>query len=501
MSVTTVWRSAIPGVDCGAGRAYTFRNVKRKTQHRELHFLLNGKNVRTCLPGGMAVLDFLRREQRLTGTKEGCREGDCGACTVLLGELRGDDVLYRAVTSCLMPLAELEGRHIVTIEGLASTGEMTPVQRIMVEEGGTQCGFCTPGFVMSMTGFFLSADELSEEELLVAIEGNLCRCTGYVSIQRAAARMVTELGDGIRSAACRLDGLIDVGLVPAFFRGAASLLRDIQSSSPPGDTAGEVPLVAGGTDLYVQKGDELADGDVRALLCEEDLRIIARDGDTLIIGGAVTTEEMKQSCLVRDALPGFADDSKLISSQLVRQRASVAGNIVNASPIGDLSIMLLAAGAELVMTSDGRERTVPLRRFFKGYKDIDLYPAELIQSIRVPVCLPSERFHFEKVSRRTYLDIATVNTALRIRVVDDVIEQASLSAGGVGPTPAYLANASAVLVGRAPNRATVQEATRAADEEISPISDVRGSEAYKRLLLRQLIIAHFVDLFPERGFV
>jgi len=475
--------------------------VKSNTQHRELRFVLNGENVRTRLPGGMAVLDFLRREQRLTGTKEGCREGDCGACTVLLGELSGDDVVYRAVTSCLMPLAELDGRHLVTIEGLASTEEMTPVQRIMVEEGGTQCGFCTPGFVMSITGFFLAAGELSAENLLVAIEGNLCRCTGYVSIARAAARMVTELGGGIRSAPCRLDGLIDVGLVPSFFRNAASLLQDIQRSSPPAETDGKSPWVAGGTDLYVQKGDELADGDVRVLLREEALRIIARDGDTLVIGGAVTTEEMKQSSLVRDALPGFADNSKLISSQLIRQRASVAGNIVNASPIGDLSIILLAAGAELVMTRDGQERTVPLRHFFKGYKNIDLRPAELIQHIRVPVCTSVERFHFEKVSRREYLDIATVNTALRIRVVDGVIEQASLSAGGVGPTPAYLANASAVLVGKPLNRTSVQEVTRVADEEISPISDVRGSEAYKRLLLRQLITAHFVDLFPAQDFV
>lgn len=503
-----------------------------------IRFLLNDEVVTSPGPNGAVVLDHVRASGA-TGTKEGCREGDCGSCVVLVGELdTGGTVVYRARNSCLLPLGEVDGCHVVTVEGLEERGATDEtsgaIQQAIVQEGASQCGFCTPGFVVSLAGHFLNSASLSRDDAIEAMEGNICRCTGYLALVRAAGRVADRvLADarvpGAAGSEERLRDLIRHGVLPAFFEHAAARLRGLEEGSAAGDSpAGDSPagssaagsspaggsngspspmdsvnpatmrVLGGGTDLFVQLPDEIADEPVRLVSKEAGLADIAVDGDTLTLGGAVRMEALKRSAEYRAIDADVDRHLRLIGSQPIRESATLAGNLVNASPIGDLTIMLLALGARLDLRAiGGAERCVALADFYRGYKDIDLEPGEIVARIRLP--RRARRFSFEKVSRRTHLDIASVNTALAVDVEDDRVVAATVSAGGVAPVPLVLARTSAGLVGKKVDADVVRQIVALADDEVAPISDVRGSAAYKRLLLRQLIVAHFVRLFPAAG--
>lgn len=456
-----------------------------------IHFVLNRQVVDTPASPGMVLLDFLRREHRLVGTKEGCREGDCGACTVLLGEPGPDGVRYRTVASCLLPLAAVADRHVVTIEGL-NHATLTPVQQAIVDEGATQCGFCTPGFVVALTGFLLGDEEVCAEQALAAMEGNICRCTGYVSLVRAARRLGDRFGSGLPPPGQRIPALMEAGVLPPGFDEATGGLGERVPVPPP---AGGM-IVAGGTDLFVQDPEKFLPGPLRSLDREPGLHGIRVEGGDVCIGAATPTEDLLQSAEVRAAVPGIEHYLRLVSSRLMRHRATVAGNLVNASPIGDLSIMLLALDAVLDISGEAGRRTLPVRSFFKAYKDVDLRPGELIEAIRW-ASTPGRMFHFEKVSKRRYLDIASVNTALSLTLEGGLMRRVGLSAGGVAPVPLFLAETSAGLEGQPPEPAVVDEAVTRAGSELAPIDDVRGSADYKRRLAQSLIRAHFIELFPE----
>jgi xanthine dehydrogenase small subunit len=465
---------------------------------REIRFLLNDSLERVALPAGQVVLDFLRRDRRLTGTREGCREGDCGACLVLLGELQDARVRYRAVSSCLLPLGELEGRHLVTIEGLNPPSPqapgLSPVQRALVEQGAIQCGFCTPGFVLALTAFFLEAPRIEEAPALEALAGNLCRCTGYASIRRAVRELVgsypagnsAEEGPGRR----RLERLIAWGLLPEHFRQAPARLASMRR----GPGRAEVPervLVAGGTDLFVQRPEALLGASLEFLSGRGSLAGAREQGGRVVIGAATPMEDLR-------GVEPFGEYLRLIASFPIRNRATVGGNIVNASPIGDLTIMLLALGATLSLRGPSGTRELALERFYRGYKELELEAGEALESVSFPALGGERRFSFEKVGRRKHLDIASVNSAACLRLEGGRVLEARLSAGGVAPVPLYLRRTSEALAGREADTGTVKHAMRLAQEEVSPISDVRGSADYKRLLLRQLLIAHFLRLAPER---
>ena len=484
-------------------------------------FILNDREVRTAAPAGLLLLDYLRCDERLTGTKEGCKEGDCGACAVLIGELAGNAVRYLPVTSCLVPLAEAHGRHVVTIEGCnPAGGGLDQVQRAVVEHGGTQCGFCTPGIVVSLHGLLLDAGKgLSIDDVKYALSGHLCRCTGYRSLKDCAATLRRELGDALAAAGGdRIAALAAAGAIPEYFTTIPARLRALRedeaaagNAAAAGVEAAGAPevLIAGGTDLYVQRGEELPGRRVEALGRSRGLKGVRRAGGEFRIGALTTFEELGADPAVTAALPRIAEFNHLIASWQIRNRATLAGNIVNASPIGDFTALLLALDATVVLTAGDRRRSVPLREFYRGYKEIDLRPGELLTEVAFPDPAGA-RVNFEKVSKRTCLDIASVNSACSIRcapgdgadgagaIAAGTIAAAHFSLGGVAPVPLYLRAASQAVRGRALDPDTVREALRAAQGEIAPISDVRGSAAYKRLLARQLLIAHFVTLFPGR---
>jgi xanthine dehydrogenase small subunit len=525
-----------------------------------LRFILNNDEILTELPSGTTVLDFVRYHKNLKGTKIGCREGDCGACTILVGELRGDDVRYRSMTSCLMPLANAAGKHIVTVEGInPEDGSLTPVQEAMVEASGTQCGFCTVGFVMSLTGFCLENTKRIPEAAVSSIDGNICRCTGYKSIERAAEAICRQLdrseppassggrepeleselsvstisppADAGGSELCgnaSLRSAIGKLIVPRYFSDIAARVKSLDSSAPlPPEGGTQNAFVGGGTDVYVQRPEQMVEAAANALFYDDSLRFIRDAGQFMEIGASVTVTDLLESPVMQAIFPNLYKHLKLVSSTPIRNMATLAGNFVNASPIGDMTAWFLAldASIELVRSeppasAGSGARGIRLRDFYRGYKQLDKADDEYITTIRFRKPVGDFRFNFEKVSKRTYLDIATVNTAISLTVesipgeawvppalaevsesnplapaVEYTIVEAHVSAGGVAPVPLYLEETSAYLRGKQVAQGTISDAAAIIQSEISPISDVRGTADYKRLLLRQLFTAHFDQLF------
>ena len=464
-----------------------------------ISFILNADNVSTSHPPGAVVLDYLRQQERLTGTKEGCREGDCGACLILLGRLQDGQIQYKPVNSCLLPLGDIAGAHIVTIEGLNSDS-LNPIQQAFVDEGASQCGFCTPGMIVALTAFFLNCGEFTSTAAISALDGNICRCTGYMPIKKAAERLAAGVtGDAPpANSQQRLKFLIDRHVLPPYFSDIMLRLQPIHKKLNGEMTKPSGHFVAGGTDLFVQRPEDLLDAKLAFLSRRKDLSRIWSDDDFIYLGAAVTVELMHTSPLLRHIFPNINAYMKLVSSTPIRSRATIGGNIVNASPIGDLSIFFLALNASLLLVKESNRRLVLLKDFFLEYKKIVLQENELIE--RLQFLKPKRGFHFnfDKVSKRTFLDIAGVNSALCLEMDGDIIKNIGLSAGGVAPIPLVLKRTIDFMCGAKISPHIVKEAAEIAQNETSPISDVRGSADYKRLLLRQLIFSHFVTLFPNQ---
>ena len=494
-----------------------------------VQFILNNETLSTLEPAGLTVLDFIRYKKHLMGTKIGCREGDCGACTILVGELVGENVKYQSMTSCLTPLANVQGKHVVTVEGVNTEGgNLTPIQRAMVEESGTQCGFCTVGFVMSLTGLCLfqrnpfgENQYVTQNETIEAIDGNICRCTGYKSIERAAQRLTNLLQTrDLQSAA--LDFAIENHIVPPYFSTIKTRLNNLKDELSKGIptermTNDKYPNnssfilhpsslpVAGGTDLYVQKHDSMTATPTHHLFNEKILRGVNLVKGYFEIGGAATVSDLKASSALNAAFPFLQKHLKMVSSTPIRNMATIGGNLVNASPIGDLTVFLLALNATILLQDTvrmdsfgkGGIREILLKDFYKGYKNLDKMDGEILTKIRFKQPSNDHHFNFEKVSKRTYLDIASVNSAILLKTKGGFITEAHLSMGGVAPIPLFLKQTAHFLLGKDPLSINTyfDEINAVLQAEISPISDVRGSAAYKRLLARQLLKAHFVELF------
>ena len=457
-----------------------------------IEFILNNKPIKTIQPSGALLLDFVRYEQSLTGTKIGCREGDCGACTVLIGDLIDGKLNYRQVTSCLTPLGNVQGKHVVTIEGL-NMESLSPVQQYMVDESGSQCGFCTTGFVVSLTQFCLANSAPTYKDAIASIDGNICRCTGYKPIERAAKHITESLSD--KSEKETLDWLITQKFIPSYFNQIPEMLNALSKGE---NNSQNGTVVGGGTDLYVQKHDQLINQDVDLISDSPDLNFIEIDNGLCKVGAGTTATDLMESDIFISAFPQLKAHLKLVASSPIRNMATLGGNFVNASPIGDFTAFFLALNAKIKLTKNSDSRSIYLNDFYKGYKDLDKSPDEILSTISFKLPTQDSHFNFEKVSKRIHLDIASVNTAILITISGNEITQAHLSAGGVGPIPMYLSKTCNFLLGKSLSRETVQSALEILQSEISPISDVRGSADYKRLLLRQLFYAHFITLFPNQ---
>ncbi|HBM16609.1 MAG TPA: (2Fe-2S)-binding protein [Lentisphaeria bacterium] len=458
-----------------------------------LKFIVNDKILETNAHPGTILIDYLRDELKLYGTKEGCKEGECGACTVLAGTL--DDkgnISYKSVASCILPIGDVNGSHIVSIEGV-NQEELNTIQKAIFDYSASQCGFCTPGIVLSLTYFALSSSEFSYKDAEDALDGNLCRCTGYVAIRNAAKALSDLLKTKSRDMNKRIDVLLEAGVLPSYFAQIPQKLKKLNASSASSPSA-KARIIAGGTDLFVQIPDQLVESDLKFISERKDLNYIRVDGNCIRIGAATSLEDFRNSCAVNKYFPFMKDDVLLHSSMILRNKATLAGNIVNASPIGDITIMLLALNASIVIDGNGKTREIALDKFYKDYKKFDLSEGEIIKEILVPFMNEGVLYNFEKVSNRKILDIAAVNSSILIETNGMDIAALRISAGGVASIPLMIGGLDNFR-GKEISYETVNKLAEYVVSQVAPIDDVRGSANYKKLLIRQLIFAHFNKLF------
>ncbi len=422
------------------------------------------------------LLDFLRGAGWV-GTKEGCAEGDCGACTVALRQGKG----YRAVNSCLVPLAAVAGQEVVTAEGLAQRGELHPVQAALAAAGGSQCGFCTPGFVMS-----LFAAHTTGERGDAVLEGNLCRCTGYRPIREALRSLPEAPAEDAFNAPAALEASHYSADDVTFFN-PTSLAEALELlvAHP------EARMIAGGTDLGVEINKFGRSFPVLLSLAQvPELQTLQEATGVLELGAALPLTDLEVR--LGNRLPLLTTMLHVFAARQIRNRATVGGSLGTASPIGDLAPALLAYDAALTLVSRGGERTLPLQDFFIGYRKTVLAPGELIKSVRVPLQVGRLAAAY-KVGKRGADDISTVAAAFSLGLEAGVVREARLAYGGVAATPVRAYSVEAFLEGKPWTEGTAREAAARLRDTFTPLSDLRGSAEYRKRLVGNLFEKFFVE--------
>ena len=443
-----------------------------------MSFLLNGKSVSAApKTGSETLLDYLRLEADLCGTKEGCNEGDCGACTVIV---TGQDGVPRPMNACILFLPQLQGCTVRTVEGLPGPdGTLHPVQEAMITHHGAQCGFCTPGFVTTMA----AAHTTGETDFDTALAGNLCRCTGYAPIIRAAqaaAHAPVPSWMAERPEAPALQSRDDIFCPPS-----SDELAQWYARNP------EATLIAGGTDVGLWVTKKMKDlGPVAFVSHAEDLRQIHDEKDILRIGAAVTITNLMQA--IRPISASLHQLFSRYGSPQVRNAATIGGNIANGSPIGDGSPALIAMGARLVLRRADERRKVDLEDFFIAYQQQDRQPGEFVESIELPKA--QDRLRCYKLSKRFDQDISAVCGCFNLEQEAGVITQALIAFGGMAATPARARKTEAALCGQPWSLETFHQAKSAMAEDFTPLSDMRASAGYRAKAAGNMLIRYFHDL-------
>jgi xanthine dehydrogenase small subunit len=473
------WRLARALQRMLAVAAATARN--KSSVMTAVRFLLNGKPCsEDGAPPTMTVLDWLRTRAQLTGTKEGCAEGDCGACTIVLGRPVDGSLQYRAVNSCLMMLPQIDNHAVLTVEGLAAPdGALHPVQQAMVDADATQCGFCTPGFVMAMFAFHHGGEPPDDALIHEALAGNLCRCTGYRSIVEAcrrvargpADRFVAEAkGDALPAAPAETD-----------YRHGTQLFQAPRSLDALFTAMAQVPdaiLLAGGTDLglRVSKDREPLPAVISTAAVAE-LQPITCGADALEIGGAATYTDALPH--LDRHFPAFGELVRRIGSRQIRNLGTIAGNLATASPIGDTIPCLLALDATVRLVSRAGERELPVESFITGYRKTALATGEVIASIRIPLLAGGCDFAVYKLSKRFDQDISTVIAAFRLERQGDKVRELRAAYGGMAARAARAGKVEAAVKGRPWSPAWLADIDGLLARDFTPIGDHRGGAAYR----------------------
>ncbi len=473
---------------------------------RASDFILNGERPSLSdVAPTITALDWLRTAELARGTKEGCAEGDCGACTIVLGEAGGGRMRYRAVNSCLVMLGQLAGRHVLTVEGLADAdGTPHPVQRALVETDASQCGFCTPGFVMAMFAFAHSGEAADDEAVIHdMLAGNLCRCTGYRPIVDAVKQAAEADGDRFAAAESALIAAVEA-LPTASSAAYASASQTFHAPRTLDQlltlSAGhpDAYILAGGTDLGLLVGKERQTLEtVIHVSGVDELRYVRRTGTHLEIGAAATYADALGE--IEALYPSMAAMIRRIGSRQIRNLGTVCGNVANASPIGDMPPCLIALDATVVLNSlrDG-QREIALEDFFLDYRKTDLRAGEIIEAVRIPHLRNHQNFHVYKVSKRFDQDISAVLGAYRLGLDGGTVTDARIAYGGLAATPRRAPACEAAVTGKAWTAAPARAGADALESDYAPITDFRASAGYRATVAANLVRRlHLQTTAPE----
>ncbi len=440
------------------------------------------------------VLRWLREDVRATGTKEGCAEGDCGACTVAVGALDGaapGGLRLRAINSCLLFLPALDGKALFTVEDLASGEDLHPVQAAMVETHASQCGFCTPGFVMSLWADYEERNGPPDRsETAAVLSGNLCRCTGYRPIFDAARAAWDYPAAKLdrRPIAAALQAVAELAPLAYEAEGRRwDAPRSVDDLASLAEAAPRSRIVAGATDLGLRVTKSVEDlGDLISVAAVDELKTIREDGGGLAIGAGVALTDAFRALI--DAFPDLAELAGRFAGVPVRNAGTLAGNVANGSPIGDSLPALLALDASVVLRKGSRVRVVSLDAFYTGYQKSVREAGEVITAIRVPLSEPGTELRAWKVSKRRDQDISAVcGSFALIRDGQGNVTVARLAFGGMAAVPARARRAEAALLGRPFGEASLAAARDALDEDFTPLSDGRATADYRRTIAKNLL--------------
>ena len=451
-----------------------------------------------ALDPNLTVLNYLREVEGLSGTKEGCAEGDCGACTVVLGEPDGERIRYRGVNACILFAPQLDGRQLITVEHLRRPdGSLHPVQLAMVECHGSQCGFCTPGFVMSLFALYHEERLPGRQRILDALAGNLCRCTGYRPIVDAAGRM-RELGADDQFSAREAETVAQLkacgGGRLAFAHGGKRYFapRRVDDLAALCAQFPSACLLAGGTDvgLWVTKQHRDLDTLIYVGAVQELRRLEVSDGH-VEIGAAVTYTDAMDALGAR--WPDFGELIRRLGSVQIRNSGTLGGNVANGSPIGDSMPPFIALGAELVLRKGTARRTMPLEDFYLDYRSTALQPGEFVELIRVPLPQAEHQFRCYKISKRFDQDISAVLGAFCVRLDAGKVAEVRIAYGGMAAIPKRVTECERALRGRPWTEATIARGREALARELAPLSDMRASAAYRLLAAQNLLTKFHVE--------
>ncbi len=475
------------------------------------HILLfvNGKRNRISGVDAFRTLsDFLRRVLNLCGTKIVCSEGDCGSCSVLCGtpDFENRTFSYKAIDSCIRFVYQLDGCNIVTVEGLAENkiqgGKLNCVQQAMVDCHGSQCGFCTPGFVMAMTGILEDVPQPNENDWRRGLTGNLCRCTGYSPIIEAGLKCDAKSSPSMNECfdpATMLEAIGDSS------NEEIKVVSDSQTIYSPTtvDQAVdfiaqnlEARIVAGATDIGVQFNKGYCDSKVWLDLNRvASLKVASHTGGALVAGSGATWSDIET--LIEKDLPQFHQILTWFGSPQIRNVGTIGGNIINASPIADSLPLMFACDAELQLRGSNGTREVKINDFYQGYKKFDLQPGELLSQVRIPLPAEDEELRLYKISRRQDLDISSFTGAIKMKLEGTTVQSAAIAYGAVGPVVLRLPKTESFLVGKELSQETMQAAGEIAVSEITPITDVRGGDDYRFQLARNVLLKFLYEVRPE----
>ena len=447
------------------------------------------------------LLNFIRTKLKKTGTKEGCAEGGCGSCTVVLGELENNNINYKAINACIAFVTSLEGKQLILVEDLVSKNELHPVQKAMVNYHGSQCGFCTPGFVMSLFAMYKNYSFYNEDTIKDSIQGNLCRCTGYRPIIDAAKSLNKESGFDHFSK----NKKITLGLLRKIKKRNIAIINDNKKYFAPKSVSElksilrqepNSKLISGGTDVSLIVTKERKDlNSLIYMNSINELNYIKENNSYIEVGA--TTPLINFEFFVKKYFPDFSQILKRYGSVQIRNICTIAGNIATASPIGDTLPLLLALDSQIVIKDKSKTLILPLNGFFIGYRKTKLKKGQFIHSIRIPL-LKKNIFKAYKISKRIDDDISSVCASFNIEINNNKIKKIRIAYGGMSSIPKRAFNCEKILLNSFLSDKTIDKAKKLLEKDFKPITDTRASKKYRMEVAKNLLEKCFLEIKQKK---